>query len=746
MVLALHVDDSGDLWAATSSGVSRYDFNSIAAFGASDGMDAGAIWWLASTRDGNAWFLTTSGKLSRHDGKGIVKVTQADGLPGSYPVTLYTDTDGSLLVGDAALPGVARYAPSDAGGERPRFTLLEGFDFPVFSLARSSSGELWYGAEKGAYRLGRPAIPGQDMGIVLQVRPATNGVIWFMTRSQRNDGIWRYDGTNLTHFSTTNGLPSDDVRGMQPMPDGSLIVATMDGAARFDGNKFTPWPADFPRLTSLRCFTVTRDDGGRTWLATPEGVFLTDGTAWSNLDERDGLPENMLNRIHSAGNGTVWFGTWNKGVARYRRTSRTPHSPTIVVQTDRDYTELDSLPTITTGQRVTFKFQVVEFRTSPEKRQYRWQLVKGHANENELPHGWSAPGTATRIEQRFAEPGDWTLAVQFIDRDLNYSKPTLAVLKAVLPWHANPAIMVPAGVGVGGLVIWAIVARLLYARKRREAAKLRDQLLEEEHKAREALESKNLQLAEARRAAEAANQAKSQFLANMSHELRTPLNAIIGYSEMLQEEAQDIGQGGFVPDLEKIHGAGKHLLGLINDVLDLSKIEAGKMTLYLEDFDVAKLVVEVAATIEPLIRKNENQLVVDCPADLGTMRADLTKVRQTLFNLLSNASKFTKNGTITLRASRAFDLQSSTVRFAVSDTGIGMTPEQQAKLFQAFVQADASTSRKYGGTGLGSGHQPQVLPDDGWGHHGAERAQARAAPSRSRCPPRFRIRPPPRSF
>ena len=130
----------------------------------------------------------------------------------------------------------------------------------------------------------------------------------------------------------------------------------------------------------------------------------------------------------------------------------------------------------------------------------------------------------------------------------------------------------------------------------------------------------------------------------MRHELRTPLNAIIGYSEMLQEEAEDLGQQGFIPDLQKIHGAGKHLLGLINDILDLSKIEAGKMTLYLEDFDVAKLVQEVAATVQPLVTKNGNTLEVDCPADLGTMHADVTKVRQTLFNLLSNASKFTEQG------------------------------------------------------------------------------------------------------
>ncbi len=200
---------------------------------------------------------------------------------------------------------------------------------------------------------------------------------------------------------------------------------------------------------------------------------------------------------------------------------------------------------------------------------------------------------------------------------------------------------------------------------------------------------------------EVADRHKSEFLANMSHELRTPLNAIIGYSEMLQEDAADLGAEQFTDDLKKINAAGKHLLELINAVLDLSKIEAGKMELYLESFDVAALVQDIAAVIQPLAAKNANRLEVRCPDGIGTMRADLTKVRQALFNLLSNACKFTERGTVSLAVARqAVDGQDS-MTFTVSDTGIGMTPEQLAKLFEAFSQADAATTRRYGGTGLG---------------------------------------------
>jgi PAS domain S-box-containing protein len=227
------------------------------------------------------------------------------------------------------------------------------------------------------------------------------------------------------------------------------------------------------------------------------------------------------------------------------------------------------------------------------------------------------------------------------------------------------------------------------------------------------------QLYRAKEEAEAASRAKSTFLANMSHELRTPLTSILGYTELLQMVAEDRGYAALLPDLGQIRVSGNHLLALISDILDLSKIEAGKLELYLETFDIAALVNYVAASIRPLVEQNGNSLKVQCADTIGTMHADLTRVQQVLFNLLSNAAKFTTQGTITLAVTRetnderrttndptsnpsSFVLRpSSFVIFKVSDTGIGMTPEQLAGLFKEFVQADASTTRKYGGTGLG---------------------------------------------
>jgi len=215
------------------------------------------------------------------------------------------------------------------------------------------------------------------------------------------------------------------------------------------------------------------------------------------------------------------------------------------------------------------------------------------------------------------------------------------------------------------------------------------------------------QLKDARRShqekleAEAANRAKSRFLADMSHELRTPLNAIILYSELIMEEARDVGALDFVPDLRKIHLAAKHLLTLINDILDFSKIEAGKMMLSLETFPAFEVIHDVAMLLHEAFTRGGNEVVLDVPSDLGEVYADATRVRQCLFNILNNACKFTQNGKITLRARRVVVEGREMLELGVTDTGIGMSAEQASRLFQPFTQAEPSTSKKYGGTGLG---------------------------------------------
>jgi signal transduction histidine kinase len=235
----------------------------------------------------------------------------------------------------------------------------------------------------------------------------------------------------------------------------------------------------------------------------------------------------------------------------------------------------------------------------------------------------------------------------------------------------------------------------------REIRKLNEQLEGRVLERTRQLQQANEELAIAREKAEVANRAKSTFLESMSHELRTPLNAIIGYTELLLEEAEEDGKSDYLPDLGKIHASGKHLLGLINDVLDISKLESSRINLYPEMVDIAALLDNVAATISALIEKNNNTFVINCYSDPGSLLVDVTRLRQCLFNLLSNAAKFTSNGEVHLEVTQESRDGGDWITFRVRDTGIGMTPEQLALLFQPFVQADTPTTRKYGGTGLG---------------------------------------------
>jgi signal transduction histidine kinase/CheY-like chemotaxis protein len=215
------------------------------------------------------------------------------------------------------------------------------------------------------------------------------------------------------------------------------------------------------------------------------------------------------------------------------------------------------------------------------------------------------------------------------------------------------------------------------------------------------IQKRDTELQEARAASERANQAKSNFLSFMSHELRTPLTSIIGFSEVLIADVEAEGHSDWVDDLHRVHDSGRYLLELINDILDISKIEAGKMEVHLETFDLAGLIRDLKDVMRPLVERKNNHFVIECPNAIGIMQADRIKVRQCLLNLLSNASKFTDHGVITLSVNRNQRNGSDWLIFRVTDTGIGMTPEQMAKLFRAFTQADDSTSRRYGGTGLG---------------------------------------------
>jgi signal transduction histidine kinase/CheY-like chemotaxis protein/ligand-binding sensor domain-containing protein/protocatechuate 3,4-dioxygenase beta subunit len=773
----------GNLWIATSRGVSRFDGANFVNFTTVDGLAANDVITVTTTPDGSIWFGSRTGGISRYDPNHFAHFDAADGLvaPNS-PFAVPTGSGGAAL---AAPDGSLWFASGFWGDSRKGLVRFDGRNFQqitaglstaVDSLVLAKDGSIWVGFDTeglGHYTQGRfeklTRTDGLIDNAVNSMAVGKDGELWIGTwnnglsrydgrafqnftvesglptnsvRSLAVDanntawigtsggGLLRFDGNYFEQYTITNGLASDNILTILPTSDGVIWAGSDNGLSKFSDGKFTTYRRTKDRLANNTVTGLWQDSDGLLWISTPGGVTRYDGNVWSTLGSLDGMQTLFVWKTLQDREGAYWF-TSDKGVVRYRPDRTPPRSPRLTILADKEYTEQDGVGQITAGRKAEIKLSVVDLKTRGETRRFRWQFAEGKPAIDGGRHarGWLPATRETQFEWATNRTGVYTLAVQYIDRDLNYSAPTTLTLKVTPVWYANAFIVVPVGGGLLGLLGWGWVARTLVIRRKREAEQLREQLLREEHAAREAaekaraeIEAKNTELASAKEAADAANTAKSRFLASMSHELRTPLTAIIGFGEMLLAEAQAGGRKEQAEDLTRINDSATHLLGLINDILDLSKVEAQKMELYLETFQISSLVAEVGNTVKPLVAKKSNALVVDCPADIGAMRADQTKVRQALLNLLSNANKFTDQGTIRLEVTRVFgspsprpsppgeteeggrpalNPQLSTINFSVSDTGIGMTPEQQSRLFQAFTQADSSTARKYGGTGLG---------------------------------------------
>lgn len=536
-------------------------------------------------------------------------------------------------------------------------------------------------------------LPNNSVEYILETETGAEKVLWVGTEG---GGIARLQGGKWDVIDTSRGLPNNTIYTLFRSAAPPLLWAGTAGgglAYRELENAAAPWrilsDTTTPALPNNVVYQILQDRHGRYYVTTNKGVtrLTPTGSTFQSIHYtvEDGLPSQECDIGASLvdSDGRIWIGTI-KGAAVFDSSQEIRDlkpAPLLIEKSVAGKRTFSNQANLRYNENDTsFEYTLLSYFREKDT-EYRTQLA-GYDTE---PSNWT---TDSKRSYTNLGAGNYTFRVWARNWQGTITGPeTLSYHVAAAPWRTWWAYLLYV-VGLVGIVLAGHRLRV-HALERRNVA-LESRITE---RTAELRASQQRAVISEERAVEA-SLAKSHFLANMSHELRTPLNAIIGYSEILLEDLQDEDGSR---DAIKIRTSAKHLLELINSILDLSKIEAGKMQLYVENFQIKTLMNDVLVMIQPLIDKNGNKLEVICPPDSGAMRSDLTKLRQCLVNLLSNASKFTSEGTITLEVSP----EEQRLQFHIRDTGIGMTPEQLARLFQPFSQADASTARKYGGTGLG---------------------------------------------
>lgn len=759
-ICSLAEDREGSLWIGTvAGGLNRIREGKLSSFTKQEGLPSDSVRALTEDRDGAIWVGTEGGGVSRFEGGRFKTFTTENGLLDNGVYSVLCDEDNSLWIGGYG-SGLNRLKDGRLATFLPP---VEGMLGGIHVLASDGRGALWIGTFRdGLYRyVAAPDPAGQPGRLrgtltpftsreglssekVLSIKKDHLGIVWVGTAG---GGLNRIENGRFTEFPGQDQLRNEFVYAIHEDAEGVLWIGTSgSGLGRLKGGKLT-YITSKDGLFDDVFLGIVQDDGGDLWFTCNKGISRAKLADLNAFAERriprvsvtpygvaDGMKSSECNSggqpAFKSRDGRLWFATI-KGfvVIDPRRIPMNAVIPPVLIEDvliedvlsngRRDPASgfgpahpLVEAPRLTFpagSEKFEFHYTALSF-LGPEHVRFRYKL-------DGLDSSWTEAGTRRVAYYNRIPHGTYHFRVIGCNNDGLWNERGGSVTVSVLPHFWETIWFYVLSVGLASALLAGAVSlrvRQMKAREQHLVSVVHERTAEVEEALRkegEARRDSDAQKVEAERLraladrersrAEEANAAKSSFLANTSHELRTPLNAIIGYSELLEEEALERNQAYLIPDLRRIHSAARHQLGLINTLLDLSKIEAGKMDLLVEKFQVSEVVREVMGIIEPLARQNANDLVAECSEDAGWMVSDQTKLRQCLLNLLSNACKFTEEGRISLRVTREPREGSPWLRFRVSDSGRGMPPEFVSRLFQPFTQADASTTRKYGGTGLG---------------------------------------------
>jgi signal transduction histidine kinase/ligand-binding sensor domain-containing protein len=675
-VYAICQDREGALWFGTSGGVNRYDEESFRVFGAADGISPQGVHGLFLDREGRVWFangplVTKGGGVSCYAGGRLTTYTTADGLADDRVSSVFQDRHGNLWF--ATHGGASRFD----GRTFTTFTEADGLpDDEVNCIVEDPQGNLWFSSGDGVARYeGRrfevfAAEDGMAGSGACPMLLDRQGQLWF---GSADKGAARYDGQRFQVFTTREGLAHNDVLDIFEDREGFIWFATHGGLSRWDGQGFSNLSTQ-QGLSSNDVHAIAQAADGDLWIGTDGGgVSRYDGQVFQHLTREDGLASNVSIAIVEDGQGDLWVSN-NNGITRYRSPPPTPLPTAIAaVVADRRYPAQDRVQIPTDAGLTAFEFRAMSFTAHPGQLAYLYRL-RGHDPD------WRQTRT-NRVEYAGLTRGEYLFEVRAVDRDLNYSDPAQVRLDIHLP-YAQIGWM--ASLGLALLLVGWQGTRLVQRDRRLRASNL--ELLQ-----------KTAALEEAYGQVRRANQTKSAFLASMSHELRTPLNAILGFTELLQGNREQNLSERQQRNLSTIHRNAGNLLHLINELLDLSKIEAGRTALQCEHFAVQEVVQEVAVMAEPLLRDKPVLLETACGELPLWLHSDKAKLKQILVNLVSNAVKFTREGRIAIQA-RA---QGAGVEIAVQDSGTGIPAEKLEAIFEEFSQVDGQALPGVVGTGLG---------------------------------------------